>query len=413
MQTLTFPGLAGSVLVDWLPDTEVPPPPTPAPAPAPSYSVYVEQAIAVSDPEADRTAEFNSVMAAVGATGGGVVNYVGNHRIMGDLFVPENVALVGQVRSAGQLVHLGAGAADYERKPGVLRLAPTATIRVAASGYFGNAVVVRDGLNLPFASVSEAMAGIDGFQGTAVTAAGNDARVTNALFLGFNYAIDSSGFARLRFTDVQGDCLNGIRVAGCQDIPYMTRCHFWPFTTANYQWTASDTTQRVLTRPGIGIELKDTVDWGKVTNCFTYGYFRGFRLANVHANLLTGCGADGPVSNGVPVVPGAIGVLVEGAALDNKLTDFTAAGQAQGLFLGTNAGCFTEVMGCNNVACDIAINVRDGDVQIIGGMDRVARIGLQVQSAASKVTVMRKMRQVGQSLNLANPNNVTVIGSLT
>ena len=199
----------------------------------------------------------------------------------------------------------------------------------------------------------------------------------------------------------------------CQDVPYMTRCHFWPFTTATYPWTASDTTQRVLTRPGIGIELKDTVDWGKVTNCFTYGYFRGFRLANVHANLLTGCGSDGPVSSGAPVVSGAIGVLVEGASMDNKITDHTAAGASQGLFLGTNAGCFTEVIGCNNVACSIGINVRDGDVQIIGGMDRVASIGLQVQSATSKVTVMRKMRQVGQTLNLANPPNVSVIGSLT
>lgn len=412
MQTITFPGMPGSLVLDWVPETEAPPPPPPAPAPQ-SPTVYVEQSLSVSDLEADRTGVFNSVLAAVGAMGGGVVNFVGNHRILGDLFIPENVALVGPVRAAGQLAHLGDGAADYERKPGVLRLASTATIRVATSGYFGNAVVVRDGLNLPFTGVSEAMAGVAAFAGTAVTVAGSDARVERALIIGFNHAIDSNGYQRLRFIDVQGDCTNGIRLAACTDVPYIHRCHFWPFTTANYTWTASDTTQRILTRSGIGFELKDTVDWGKLTNCFTYGYFRGFRLANVHSNLLTGCASDNPVQNGAPVTPGAIGVLVEGFALDNKLTDFTAAGQAQGLFLGTNAGCFTEVMGCNNVACSIGINVRDGDVQIIGGLDRVAQIGLQVQSATSKVTVMRKMRQVGQSLNLANPNNVSVIGSLT
>jgi len=397
----------GRLSLNWVPDPVI------APAVRSAYSVYVEQAIHDSDPEADRTAEFNAVLASVGGTGCGVVRFVGNHRILGDLIIPQGVALIGPVRSAGQLVHLGAGAADYERKPGVLRLASTATIRVAASGYFGNVVVVRDGLNLPFANASEAMAGIASFTGTAATMAGNDARVENALFLGFNYAIDSNGYSRLRFTDVQGDCLNGIRVASCTDVPYMTRCHFWPFTTANYTWTASDTTQQILTRPGIGFELKNTVDWAKLTNCFTYGYFRGFRLADVHANLLTGCASDGPVSNGSPVVPGAIGVLLEGASLDNKLTDFTAAGQAQGLFLGTNSGCFTELIGCNNVACDIGINVRDGDVSIIGGMDRVARIGLQVQSPTSKIDVMRKMRQVQTPLNATNPANVRIIGALT
>jgi hypothetical protein len=405
MYEFAIPG--GRLSLNWSPDPVI------APAVRSAYSVYVEQAIHDSDPEADRTAAFNAVLSSVGGTGCGVVRFVGNHRILGDLYVPENVALVGPVRAAGQLVHLGMGAADYERKPGVLRLASTATIRVAASGYFGNAVVVRDGLNLPFENASEAMAGIAAFSGTAATMAGNDARVENALFLGFNYAIDSKNYSRLRFTDVQGDCINGIRVASCTDVPYMTRCHFWPFTTANYTWTASDTTQQILTRPGIGFELKNTVDWAKLTNCFTYGYFRGFRLADVHANLLTGCASDGPVLNGSPVVPGSIGVLLEGASLDNKLTDFTAAGKAQGLFLGTNSGCFTEVIGCNNVACDIGINVRDGDVQIIGGMDRVASIGLQVQSITSKVTVMRKMRQVAQLANLANPANVQIIGTLT
>lgn len=399
--TLSIPG--GTLQMVWTPSQ------SPAPQPlSPGYEVYVEQCIGDSDPEADRTAVFNSVLAATGATGAGIVRYVGNHRILGDIVVPQNVALVGPIRAAGQIGHLGAGSGDYDRKPGALRLSSTATIRVAASGYFGDAVVVRDGLNLPFASASEAMAGIAAFSGTAVTIAGSDARVENVLFLGFNRAIDSNGHPRLRFTDVQGDCINGIRIAGCMDIPYIEKCHFWPFTTANYTWTASDTTQSILTRPGIGFELKDTVDWGKLIQCFTYGYFRGFRLANVHATTLTACASDGPVMNGAPVTAGAIGVLVEGHALDNKLTDFTAAGQSQGLFLGTNSGCFTEVRGCNNVACTIGINVRDGDVHIAGGLDRVAQIGLQVQSATSKVTGERTMRQVVTPINAVNPSNVLV-----
>lgn len=391
-----------------------------APAPVPqtgegaSYDpLLIESYITDSDAEADRTAVFQQVLTSVGSSGGGIARFTGNHRILGDLFIPENVALVGPVRSAGQIGHLGAGAADYERKPGGLRLASAASIHVGPSAHFLDAVVIRDGLNAPFTDAVAAQAGVDAFAGTAIRITGNDARVTNVLVLGFDRAIDSQNCARGRFTDVQGDCRNGIRISACTDIPYLTRCHFWPFLTANYTWTASDTTQRILTRPGIGFELKDTVDWGKVTNCFTYGYFRGFRLVNVSSNLLTGCASDNPVQNGVPVTPGAIGVLIEGASLDNKLTDFTAAGQAQGLFLGTNSGCFTEVMGCNNVACDIAINVRDGDVQIIGGLDRVARIGLQVQSTTSQVTLLRKMRQVATQINAANPSNVRVIGTLT
>lgn len=376
-------------------------------------SVYFDDAFTGSE-DTDRTAEFQAALSAAGAAGGGSVRYRGNHRLLGDITIPENVALVGPVAVAGQIGHLGEGAADYERKPGGLRLASTATIRVSASARLRDVVVVRDGLDAPFTSVAQAQAGIAAFAGTAVTIVGNDARVTNALFLGFQYAIKSHNCARGRFTDVQGDCTNGIRISACYDIPYLTRCHFWPFLTANYTWTAADTTQGILTRSGIGIELLNTVDWGRVSHCFTYGYFRGFRVADAHANLLTACAADGPVVNGNPVQAGAIGLLIEGSCLETKVTDFTAAGKAQGIFAGTAAGCFTELAGCNNVACDIGINVRDGDVQILGGQDRVVKYGLQVQSATSKVTVLRKMRQVAMAnTNLANPANVQIIGTLT
>lgn len=398
--SMAIPG--GTLSVQWEPSEFQ----APASEPLQSNAVFVEHEIADKNPESDRTAVFNSVLSSVGASGGGVVHYFGNHRILGDIVIPQNVALVGPVRSAGQLVHVGAGAADYESKPGVLRLASTATIRVGTSGYFGRAVVVRDGLNLPFAGLSEAVAGVAAFSGTAVTIAGNEARVEGALFLGFNRAIDSNGYQRLRFIDVQGDCTNGIRLAACTDVPYIHRCHFWPFTTANYTWTASDTTQRILTRSGIGFELKDTVDWGKLTNCFTYGYFRGFRLSNVNASLLTGCASDGPVSNGVPVVTGAIGALIEGGSLDTSIVGFTAAAASQGIFVGTSPGCFTELIGCNNVACTIGVNVRDGDVSIIGGLDRVAQIGVQVQSSVSRVSGNRSMRQVATPINAINPANV-------
>jgi hypothetical protein len=403
-QDVSFRLSGGVLTMNWVPEF--------IPAPSSGFEIYAEQ-FTDPDSEADQTSAFNQILKATGESGGGIVRYVGSHRIDGDLYIPERVALVGPVKSAGQISHLGAASADYDRKPGTLRLSSTATIRVGPSAYFGDAVVVRKGLNLPFASAAEAIAGISEFSGTAVTMAGNDGRVENILALGFKYAADSHNYSRLRFTDVQGDCINGIRVSQCTDKPYLTRCHFWPFTTANYTWTASDTTQGILTRPGIGFELKNTVDWAKLTDCFTYGYFRGYRLADVHANVLTACASDGPVINGSPVAQGSIGVLVEGNALDNKITDHTSAGASQGLFLGGNSGTFTEVIGCNNVACTIGINVRDGDAQIIGGMDRVAAIGLQVQSITSKVTVMRKMRQVAQLTNLANPANVQIIGTLT
>lgn len=375
-----------------------------------SRAIYIEDFILDNDPTADRTAIFQTVL---NMAGNSTVNFVGNHRILGNLYVPESTGLVGPMRGTGQISHLGTGSGDYEGKPGVLRLSASASIILGPSAYLGNAVLVRDGLNLPFTNLAEAVAGVASFAGIAVNATGYDARAHNLLVLGFHVAVYSTGSARLRFTDIQGDCTHGILISNCLDIPYVERCHFWPFTTANYTWTASDTTQRILTRTGIGFHLHSTVDWAKLTNCFTYGYMRGFRLADVNATLLTGCAADSPVVNGTPAVPGAIGVLIEGSSLDSKVTDFTAAGQAQGLFIGTNSGCFTELTGCNNVACTIGTNVRDGDVQIIGGMDRVVSIGLQVQSSASKVSVMRKMRQTTQLVNAVNPANVQIIGSLT
>lgn len=378
-----------------------------------ALSPYIDDSFSAGSADTDRTAEFQAALSAAGAAGGGIVRYRGNHRLLGDITIPENVALVGPVAAAGQIGHLGTGAADYERKPGGLRLASSATIRVGPSAHLRDVVVVRDGLDAPFTSVPQALDGIAAFAGTAVTLVGNDARVSNALFLGFQYAIVSHNCARARLTDVQGDCTNGIHISACTDIPYITRCHFWPFLTANYTWTASDTSQGVLVRSGTAVQLANTVDWGRVSHCFSYGYFRGIRIADAHASLVTACAADGPVVNGVPVQPGAIGMLIEGNCLETKVTDFTAAGKAQGIFAGTAQGCFTELMGCNNVACSIGINVRDGDVQIIGGLDRVAQIGLQVQSATSKVAVLRKMRQVATLTNLANPANVHILGTLT
>jgi len=348
------------------------------------------------------TAAFQNALNQAAALGGGQVHFSRNHRILSNLTIPLNVALVGPLKGAGQL-QPGDSLADFDSKAGVLRVGSAVTITALASSALAQCIVVRDGLDLPFISEVDAASGIAAFAGTAITGGGADVVLSDLLILGFARAFDSLNHARANLTNVQGDCTNGIRIQNAVDTVYLLNCHFWPFTTANFSWTASDATQAILMRSGIAYELAATVDFPKVTNCFSYGYFRGFRLHNTAAVAMVGCAADGPVNAGVPRQAGSIGVLIEGAAIDCKITSMYTAGKVTGYANNASSGD-VEYVSCDAVACTIGCdNLNAQRIMWRGGFLRNCAYSFQQSFAGTFKIDGAKIRDY-----LTKPFNVAV-----
>lgn len=340
---------------------------------------------AVGDGVTDDRNAFQAALDYVASLGGGVVHFDGNHAILSSFSIPELCTLEGPNHSAGQIVHVGSGAADYDSKAGVLKVSGAATINIGASACLFGAIIVRFGMDLPYPSAAAAQSGVLGFAGTAITIMGMSAEVNSCLILGFEYAIHSVNYARHKFIDVLGDCTNGIYIQFSQDISYLRGCHFWPFLTANYSWTADDPTGMILTRTGAAFTFQGTVDWGKMDSCFEYGYFRGFRLADVAACTLINCAADGPMHLGVPAYTGSIGFLIEGVSHDNKIIGATAQGKQAGYQFAATSGNYNETIGCNAAGNVAGVMVTSGDASLIGGMYRANQNSIAVSNNVSNV----------------------------
>jgi hypothetical protein len=239
-------------------------------------------------------------------------------------------------------------------------------------------------LNLPFADAAAATAGLAAFVGTAFTVGGADAAFKYLLILGFANAIVSDGFERIRCHYVSGDCTSGIDIANCADISYIKECHFWPWTTVHQAWT----TNALLRRTGNAYKFRTLGDWNKVTDCFSYGYFRGFWASSVNSMTFHGCSADQTSTAGVGDHTGSFGFVVDGTSQDTRINLCQAAAQATGYYIASSAGNHTRLNGCDSWACSsTGINIVTGDATIIGGSLRNMPEAIKVDGGASVVGI--------------------------
>lgn len=335
----------------------------------------------------DATAAFQAALNYASTLNGATVYFRGIYSILSNLTVPKNVALMGDLVSPGQQQAGGTGG-DYDSLGSVLKVSSTATITLNHAASLTKCVVIRSGLDLPFANLAAAQDGVAAFAGTAVTIGGDDVLVEHVLFLGFEKAIVSNNRQRMRFYNVQGDCTNGIEIANSLDVVYLDHCHFWPFTTANYSWTADDTTQKILTRTGIAFHLLTRTDWVQITNCFSYGYFRGMRLHNANSVRVTAVAHDCPVSGTSPAYAGSIGFLIEGTSVDAKFVNCYTAGKTDGYNNNADAGGHNEFTSCDAIACTIGMYIKNAqDVTINTGLLRACAYGIEVGNATANVKI--------------------------
>ena len=291
--------------------------------------VNVKDFGAVGNGITNDTAAIQAAIDYVAAKKGGTVVFTDRYLIDGNLIVKDYVTLQGPLGLPDEI--LPATSADYDSQSGVLILNSAATIYTNDGASVCNCLIIRKGLDLPFADAAAATAGITAFAGTALTVAGAGSYFHHLLILGFNQAIFSENFERIRCEYVQGDCTNGIHLRTVYDIAYVENCHFWPWTTTHNSWTIGSPAV-LLKRSGTAYRFSNVCDWGKLTNCFSYGYETGFEVDSCdHVNII-GCGADhyDPDANIT-----SVGFAIKGTSENTLLLGCQAAAQASGVEINT------------------------------------------------------------------------------
>ena len=208
------------------------------------------------------------------------------------------------------------------------------------------------------------------------------------------------------------DNINGIEITDCNDIPYLTNCHAWPFATMvqNQVW-------QHLIRSGNAYHLHDFVDWARLTNCFSYGYSVGFLVSNANSVVLTACGADNAYSGSAPLNTGSIGYVIQSTCYETKLIGCQAAAQdAAGIFINVTDDVTTLISDATIWKCkDHGILISNGDAKITGGVIRDIDQGITVDDSLSEVHIDATLFTgiTAQPINVTVPNSTVKYNGYT
>jgi hypothetical protein len=333
--------------------------------------VHVDNFGAVGGGVVNDTAAFAAAAASFGVLGG-TIHFSKIHLIDSNLTLPDNVVICGPTLRVGSTGT--STTAPFANMAGLV-VNSAVTIKIGAGAGLIGCLLRRKGMTFPAADSSA-------FAGTAVTVDGHDAFVDGCIILGFERAVLSNGFQRFRAENTLVDCLNGFRIENSLDIPHITGCHCWPFATIFSFGPASS-----LHRSGIAYHLLNTVDWGMLTNNFSYGYLVGFKNENCNSVTYLACGADGTAA-----YANSTGFLDYGSSQEVAFVGCRAAGQDAGIVVNIDIGARAFVNGCEawgNTAGPSTINiaVNSGDLFVVGGMTRGGFHGVLVNNATSRVFV--------------------------
>lgn len=322
------------------------------------------------------TDDRNAVQACIdylGVTGGTVI-IPWDAKILinsNHLVVKPNVLLKGSMHLPGDPEPLFTDNANYDELGSAIILNPLYTIYLNSNAGISNCLMYKKGTVFPSPDGSA-------FSGTAITVSGSDVYIGYVLILGFTQAIISATSDRHRIEWVFGDNTNGIDISGCQDVPRISNCHFWPFLTAPYN--SADSTRHH--RSGNGFYLHDTVDGAGVTDCFAFGYMIGFKLKTVSSTSLLGCFADN-----TKLQTGSKSFEFTGFCPSTTLTNCTSWSADNGYFFNLS-GNSVSLVNCNsrNMVFNNAI-VQAGDVYFNSCLFTNAVSGVSVTSATPRVEI--------------------------
>lgn len=308
---------------------------------------------AVGDGVTDDTTAFQNALnnASTNKIGAVLVPPNGKYLINGNLNICNDVTLYSTV-SMPEFTYQ-----DMTTLGGCLRLNSSATITMRSGSSLKGLYIVRSGLIYPVIGTSE----VARYAGTAITVAAGShgATIEDCLILGFNkgiYSPTTGDKQRLRVQRVNIDCNNGIEHNNAYDIAYIDQVHCFPFGTIG-----SAQADAVHQRSGTAFKFTVFGDWHKITNCFSFGYNRGFVISDCNEVTLTNCGADYTPTLGSNQ---PIGFEILGNSQQIKLINCNSVGNYIGMSIvttGVNASALIE--GCSIFRCStdgIQINAADG-----------------------------------------------------
>jgi hypothetical protein len=323
---------------------------------------------------ASSSGAFQAAIDSLSPLGGVVIVPPGKYLLSSSITVggagnDRPVVLQGSYINAGNV-----GATNAQSAMSSLRVAPTATINISPGCGVDGCMIYRS--DLVFTTGSPIFTA--GSVGITI-GVGYDMFVRNCGIYGFAQGIKAdngtNSTGRVKITDVNIDCANGVLLHSSVDVAYLTRVHCWPFINRFAGSTANTTG---LHRAGSAFRFTGTNDWTKATDCFSYGYARGFDIVGGDEITLTGCGADGTA-----VFSGSVGFLLTGAT-NTTMSHCQAAGQTNGFYIESGAAVSTRMVHCDawgNTSNGIAH--LNGHLAIFGGGLRGNATGIAVVSGAS------------------------------
>ena len=291
---------------------------------------------------------FQNAINSLGTLGGTVLVPPGKFLLstsitVGDTSDPYSV---GAVTLKGCYSHIGEWQGNFSGDPtaatvSALRLGDSATIRLMGSCGLEGLLIVRN--NFVFTKSTPSF----GTGSLAVSAISSyDPFVKDCAIYGFAQAISASNSSRVRITDVNIDCTNGVLINNSADVSYITRVHCWPFVNHIAGEGANPTPNPANTayqRTGSAFKLTGLNDWTKITDCFAYAYYRDYDIVAGDEITLTGCGADQTPN----VHAGAIGFLIGSGATNVSMVNCQAAGHQTGFYVTGTTTNTTRMVNCS------------------------------------------------------------------
>lgn len=324
---------------------------------------------AVGNGTTNDRAAVQAALDAAGAANGGTVLFTKRYLIDTSINIPKNVRLLGTWNPYGTIPWKGTLGSVVHNYASTIIINTAATINLNDGASLANLSLLRKGMTVAEVATTN-------FAGTAITGLGGDGSgngtttyptpgemngivLKGLQILGFNQAIRIDMCPRALIKEVAGDCINGITIGTTYDVLRMKDCHFWPYSTMGANGSGAQ-----LNRSGIAYNFTARNDIAQIDGCFSYGWFRGFRLGpNIGTCNFTNCAADGTAGN---TLSGSIGYYIENNATFSTFIGCVAYSNDYGFWTATTAPSTDSLVFTN---CRAVGNVTDG-LHLLSGNSR-------------------------------------------
>lgn len=331
-----------------------------------------------------------------------LVVLVDKHYIAGSINIPTGSALAGIKSSMG---HISPN--EISNLSPALYLNTAATITLNNASQIRNLVIIRQNMQWNITSAQVAAQ----FLGTAITIANNtaDTVVDECVIIGFamgiRSAVGATNVSRVRLNRLNMDNIDCVFLQNSYDVCYIDEVHCWPFATVG---SIAEAENVQLTRPGIGIQVYGVNDWAKITDCFTYGWFRGMRVFDADSVTFTSCGNDHPQTT---TTDGSIGFLIDGDSYECRIIAGQCAAKGIGVYVNTTSTNGTVTLVSTNVwePRDCGIQNERGTVIASGTVIRATGgVGTGIRTSATSTETRINGGSIrGVSVGLSNASSST------